>query len=147
MVAGVTPRTAGFSLIELLVVTAILSALAVGVSLAFARPGGTETDAARLDQALTRARDMALATGARHGLELDDAGWRILRYDAVAGAWQDTGGGRWSGTARPARPLRRDAPEVEVLPDGEISPLRIEFYRQAERTVCRAAGWGPVTCR
>ena len=72
---------AGFSLIELMVVVAITSILAVGATLALGRGGDPDSDAvAALEAQAADLRARAMLTGAVHRLEMQAGGW--VRMDA-----------------------------------------------------------------
>ena len=92
------PSDAGFSLLELMVVVAILSVLSVGVTLGLSRganPAARAADA--LQAAAAEARSLAMLTGAAHAIEVTPDGWRVAREGAEG--WVALSRGGWSGVA------------------------------------------------
>ena len=77
---------AGFGLIEVLVVVAITSILAVGASLAMPR-GVSDLDraAARLEAEAADLRHRAMVSGVDHALMIEPDGWTQARWQGGAG--------------------------------------------------------------
>ncbi|PWJ15792.1 GspH/FimT family protein [Jannaschia seohaensis] len=151
MGGGVTGREAGFSLIELVVVVAVLSVVAVGAGLAVGRGSdGATADAQRFARLVEVARASAVIGRQPEGLfvtatELRRAAW-------VDGAWQPSERGlRWRDdvllrleTPRPGPAV----PHLVFLPDGSGTAFEIAFAPQptGRRARCRGDGAGPMRC-
>lgn len=158
-------RAAGFSLIELVVVIAVLSVLAGGLALSLgAGPGGLAADPAlrearALQAAVTRARDQALMGRETLGLWLGADGWQVMRRDPLAGDWQARGparsvaGARWQIAGQETAPAAAadgpPAPPILFLPDGHGTAFSVDLPRRgpAAPLRCASPGWEGLTCR
>lgn len=111
--------TAGFTLLELLVVLVIIGVLATMVSLAIsgrAVDDRMQAESRRLEQLLRLASDEAQAKGIELGLRMTSEGFEFLAPDAGSGHWQVID----EGLFRP-----RDVPEPFFL-DLQIDGRRIQ---------------------
>lgn len=82
------PRAGGFTLLELLVVVAVIGILAVGATLSLGGLGASgkaETEAQRLAALIRYANDQAMLSGNDVGLHIDDGKYRFLQH--VSGGW------------------------------------------------------------
>jgi type II secretion system protein H len=143
--------SAGFTLIELVVVVAVLSVLAVGAGLV---ASGSERSAAQSDVQrfqrlveVTRARAIqarqvqglfVTTRGFQAGVETAD-GWEKPRHET-----------RWRGSVSLQVKTRRrtqDQPPIVLLPDGRISAFTLIFTPDnSTRIVCRSDGSAGVSC-
>ena len=151
------PR-AGFTLIELVVVMAIMSVLALSVSFSAARMGaGQQSDVAGFSAQFERLYERAIMGRAPLALSLSDRGWQMLRPDdSTPDRWIAVGRVRvLRGEARfetadltPAR--RTGAPllyaDLVFLPNGQSTPFRVAFISAQGVTRCTSDGWTGVKC-
>lgn len=136
---------AGVTLIELMIVVAILASLATGVSLLASRGAGTaETDLAAFRQSYADNTALAVLERRRRGLALEPGGSRQMLIRASG--WAEPGRLRaWKGPVswlvegpRPAP----GAPDIQFLPDGHSSAFVISFGTRQ----CRSDGWTGLRC-
>ncbi|WP_299693825.1 prepilin-type N-terminal cleavage/methylation domain-containing protein [uncultured Tateyamaria sp.] len=137
-------RDAGVSLIELVVVVAVLAVFAVGISLvpAGSGGGGADKDAARFQARMAALSDRAVQGRAVLGLRITARDMQPV--ERGTGGWRDIGPAElWGGpvTVQVTRGLG-DAPDILLLPNGRASAFAITFGRRT----CRGAGWGPPQC-
>jgi len=143
----------GVSLIELLVVVAVLSVLAIGVSLPL-RDGGSQApaDAARFASMFERTRTLAIHGQTQQGLRLTSRDMALMKL--TADGWQTSRQSiRFQGradfrTKTPANALSAlDAPEIIFLPNGQTTPFDLIFFGSGSRSaVCKSDGWMGVEC-
>ena len=128
-------REAGFSLIELLVVVAILSVLSLGAVLAASRGAGPlDRAAGALAADLAQARRMAMLGGVDHAVAPYHGGWRIerrsgdgwraLREVRVRGGSVETAG---------------EDPRAILRADGSVAGGALVLRRDGKSRVCRWA--------
>ena len=130
----------GFSLVEMLVVVAVVSVLAVGASLPLARAGGSaQADAARLVAAAARLRDLALVSGKAHALAVRPEGWTEERRGSAG--WEPIGPPQ---RFRSARLAGADGERLVLLPDGQSGAVRLRLEGRGA-VDCRA-GPAPLSC-
>lgn len=140
-------QDAGFSLLELLVVIAVVSTLVVGVTLSVSR--NDPTDAAQAEAILEQARDLrvaAMLTGDTHALILADGSLTVERL---------RGGTQWDPAASVAMdsdilvlqqdPAERDpgAARLLFLPQGQVGPVRFILNSSI---LCSSEGGALPTC-
>lgn len=154
---------AGVSLIELLVVVAMLSVLAVGVTLPLRQSANsTQADARLFQSVYARTRAQAVHSGALRGLKVDGRGLRLMQREADGQAqaprwqlsdqpirWQGRavfratgpqGGGVTAGQSGPR-------PDILFLPNGQTSAFDLRFTTPRHVPVsCSSDGWSEVSC-
>lgn len=140
------PGQAGVTLIELVIVVAVMASLAAGVSLMAGRGvAAGESDLSRFVRSYEQNRSLAVLERRMRGLVLDPAGSRqALKQD---GAWDQPGrlqrwNGRVSYLVEGARSAASDAPDILFLPTGQTSAFVITF----EARQCRSDGWTGLRC-
>lgn len=145
------PQDTGTTLVELLVVVAILAVLGVGVSLMAVRApqAAPQQDQTRFRTTFTRLQDLSVQGQAVHGLQVSASGWQAMRRDGDG--WQPLGQPqRWQGRALLSGGTRAYAPggpQIVLLPSGQSTPFDIRFAAGADRArACRGTGWDGVTC-
>ncbi|MDZ7708815.1 MAG: prepilin-type N-terminal cleavage/methylation domain-containing protein [Roseovarius sp.] len=152
-----TPPDRGFSLLEMVVVVAVIATLSVGASLSIG-PRGETADAPRLASVYDALRDAALLGQARRGLRLVPGGWQVLvPREGAEGGWQTSGAAvkfrsevRFEGEGGPILPTPPDdrlpQPDIVFLPDGEVTPFEAVFVTDATITACRSQGLAGLVC-
>lgn len=139
------PSTAGFSLVELVVVVAILSVLAVGASLVAVSRDREPADIHILTQSFERVRSAAVQSRQTQGLRLTPQG--IAVFDRRDGDWVARGTERrWRGRVQVSTDLPRqgrDGPNVVLLANGTVSGFAVNFAQGARCVLDRARG---LTC-
>lgn len=136
----------GFTLVELLLVVAAMSVLAIGGTLALGRFGPSYTPDAELLTAL----DAELATRARvarqvQGLEVTTTGYR--RLERRLEGWQPRGAdGRWSGRADWNTADASGRRLLVFLPDGRATPYDVAFRGAATGWRCIRDTWTAPRC-
>lgn len=83
-------RTTGFTLIEILVVVAIVAVVTAAATLSLGIIGDdneSRTEARRLASLIEVAQDEAVMQGREFGIELLSAGYRFVEYDPFAQVW------------------------------------------------------------
>ena len=135
---------AGFTLIELMVVVAILAMLTTTLTLSVNRPGVADlSDAKRFQAVFAQLRDEAVMSQQILGLQVDGQGFQRMRWQS--GAWDDLGAsGSWSGVVQVLQPTDRSP--VEFAPSAQIGPLLIRFEAGASVQTCRTDGWAGLSC-
>ena len=146
----------GFSLIELLIVIAVLSILAVSLSLTVGRTRqAAHVDASKFLQQAHLQRSLAVQGRGLRGLVISPQGMQVAEYRGQSQGWKIGATElRWSGRAallsHPPRsglgvPGRQ--PDILFRPDGGVSEFDIRFSsRQAGMVLCRARNWADVSC-
>lgn len=150
---------AGFSLVEVMIVVAVLSVLSVAAGLSVGRSGPAhEGDADAFAAAYEAGRLAAILARHPRALALTDTGWTPLEPDPEAqGGWRTAGperalAGAWRDGATGA-PLRSAVAAAETqadlvfLPDGQTTPVDLRFIARAGERRCIADGWGALACR
>lgn len=144
-------RTAGFTLIELVVVVAMLSVLAVGAGLVASRGGNSAmaSDMQRFQRQAETMRARAVQGRQVLGLFVTDRGFQAA-VDTVKGWEKHQTETRWRGrVAIEARAPRRvpNSPQILFLPDGRVSAFTLSFSKSSgRRSVCRSDGFAGVSC-
>lgn len=126
-------KTAGFSLVELVVVVAVLSTLAVGASLVAVSRDREPADIHILSQSFERARSAAVQSRQTQGLRLTPRG--VTGFVRQEGGWVAKGSERrWRGRVRVSADLPRqgrDGPNVVLLANGTVSGFAVNFTNGA----------------
>lgn len=135
-------REAGFSLIELLVVVAILSILSIGTVLTMFRTDDRVDLASRaLLEDMTEARRLAMVTGVDHALVPLQDGWR--RERRVGSGWKALGDTRFDGLSV----ISRDgAPRVIFGNRGETTGPDLLLSAAGRMVACGSETGGLPTC-
>lgn len=138
----------GFSLIELVVTVAVISVLAVGVTLVATRDKPVETDAEQFAGRYMMLRQLAVQGQERLGLAITPRSSQIFRRKGED--WQAEGREALWRERAVFRSLRPNAPanepEIVFLSNGQTSPFEITFGR-APAITCASDGWTGVSCR
>lgn len=144
-------RTSGFTLIELMVVVAVLSVLAVGAGLVASRGGksAATTDLQRFERHIQIARARAMQGRQVQGLFVTARGFQptVETNDGWDKKQIET---RWRGDVvlQLATPRRGpNSPHILLLPDGRVSPFSLSFApKDGRRIVCRSDGNTRMSC-
>ncbi|MBY5974326.1 prepilin-type N-terminal cleavage/methylation domain-containing protein [Ferrimonas balearica] len=145
----------GFSLIEVLIVIAVVSILAVGATLAIGRrERGPESDLTAFLSTLEHLSTRAVLTGRTQALEIGTESFLPARQaiDAVGEAtWVAAGPSRHlTGTLRVFPGLGTQSQDgtsrILLLPDQRTSLFDVEFVSDTDSWTCHANGWAPPDC-
>jgi general secretion pathway protein H len=147
-VRRVKPRSAGFTLIELMIVVALIALAASVVSLALRNPSDTQLEqegarlAALLESARAEARASGLAVqwlpGSAGADRSGNADFRFIGLPASAGLPQ-----HWLTAGVTAMVI--GAPAVVLGPEPMIGPQRIALSLEDRRLTLATDGLGPFT--
>lgn len=151
------PRVpAGFSLIELLVVVAILAILSVGLSLSLGRTvSSAKQDSTLFQSQFDTNRALAISGQHRRGFTIEAKGLRPLHLA------QNLGSVRWEASQRQipwAGKVLLDLdrrsftgtdlqPDIIFLRNGQTTAFTIWFGTGASKIQCQADGWTGLTCQ
>ena len=149
-------RDHGFSLLEMVVVVAVIATLSVGASLSIGPRGGT-ADAPRLASVYGALRDAAVLGQVPRALRLVPGGWQVLvPHEGLEAGWQPSGKPvkfrsevRFEGANGPILPGAEDRaprPDIVFLPDGGVTPFEAVFVTDATITACRSQGLAGLDC-
>ncbi len=139
-------ETGGFTLIEALVVTAVLSVLAVGLALGSGARG--HGDQQQFIQRFETAQALAVQGRQTRGLYVTET--RLRPAVLTAEGWLPLGEGvRWHGAVgfsadRPSFSATKDHPDIVLLPTGQATAFTIHFTQAGQQ--CRSDGWSGVQC-
>lgn len=146
MTGAARPAEAGFSLIEMMVVVAIVSVLAVSAGLALSRPRSSPTDEARaLERAVAQAAALAVLADRPYALALSPDGW-VTETAPTPGAWSEVPGSRHAlASGRLVVSDQSGTARLVLLPDGRISELRVTIETGDAAAACAVTA-GLVSC-
>ncbi|MDJ0630530.1 MAG: prepilin-type N-terminal cleavage/methylation domain-containing protein [Rhodobacter sp.] len=138
--------TAGFTLIELMIVITVLSVLTVTVSLGVNRPRSSNAqDWSRFETVHAAMREQAVLRREVLGLSIDPDGYQRLRR--VGGQWQEMSAAvHWRDSVTVQQPFDPRT-RVVFLPVGQSTKLRLVFKAGTAVRICESDGWGPARCR
>lgn len=160
MVRGIDLSDAGFSLLELVVVVAVMAILSITAVFSVGRTHEPVlNDAARFQAAYDRQRDAAIFSRSTRAMALSLEGWQGLeRADTEDGetGWRPAGVvQRFKGEARfrgkngafdeeawEGEPV----PDLVFLPDGQVTPFEVSFISTELVTRCTGSGWTGMSC-
>lgn len=140
-----SPTDAGVTLIELVVVVAVMASLGLGVVLTVGR-GETrgDSDLIAFQTAYDQGRSLAIHGQIRRGLLLRATGRRLATWRA--GGWQLSQQLQpWRGPVSyqvEGPQAQRDTPNIVFLPNGRTSAFSIQF----DQITCRSDGWTGLIC-
>jgi prepilin-type N-terminal cleavage/methylation domain-containing protein len=145
----------GFSLLEMVVVVAVLATLTVAATLSIGRRAGSG-DAARFVAAYRGLMDAALLGQEARGLRLMPGGWQVLRPEGPGQGWQGSGPVQpfrdavaFEGAEGPILPrpdLDPPEPDLVFLPDGKLTPVTVSFAAGGSVTLCRSVPLSGLDC-
>jgi prepilin-type N-terminal cleavage/methylation domain-containing protein len=138
---------AGFTLIELMVVVAVLSVLAVGVTITALRSDSASdsADMAWFEAQFNQYQSLAITSGHSYGIFVGPKDLRIARRQASGWNSQDSAR-KWRGKVSIANLSPRyklDRPDILLLATGQASTFDIAF---GSKNACRSDGWAGLTC-
>lgn len=135
----------GFSLLELLVVLAILGLASAAVVLAAPDPGGSlAAEAERFAARAKAARDAAIVEARPVLLEVSPAGYVFAGFRG--GEWSREAEQPWDEATR-AETARGQEPRTTFDPTGLADPLHLTLRRRDERMAIEIGHDGNVTIR
>ena len=146
----------GFSLLEMVVVVAVLATLSVGAVLALGERRAGPGDATRFAAVHDALRDAAILGQGAQGLSLMPQGWQVLVPDETEGGWKASGAvqkfqgeARFEGAGGPVLPrpeINPPRPDIVFLPDGKVTPFNAVFVTAKGVTQCRSHGLAGLQC-
>lgn len=148
-----TGADSGVSLIELLVVVAVLSVLAVGLSLPLRDDGNrVASDAVRFQSFFDRTRTLAIHSQTKRGLRLTPRDMALMH--STSNGWQVSNQSirfqvraDFRDQTPPGSEVAYGAPEITFLPNGQTTAFQLRFFGSGSGTaVCESDGWKGMTC-
>lgn len=145
--------SAGFSLLEMVVVVAVLAVLSVSVSFAVGRgAAGPGSDATRFADLFARLREAAVLSRHVQAIAVGQGGWQVMTRGDVG--WTTTGrpgqfrsAARFEGATGPlGGPDISPAPDLYFLPDAQVTPFSVTFIAPGVITRCATDGWADLAC-
>jgi general secretion pathway protein H len=129
----------GFSLIEILIVLAIIGVLAAVVQFSFTGADARQNLAAAAESAAHRielARSYAMQSNLEYGLRVEETAYRFVRFDPDAGVWQ----AQQDGLLRP--PALPSGVTLELTSDGFDQKAVEEMLKLPEDEATEAENGG-----
>lgn len=140
----------GVTLLELLLVVAVLSVLLVGLGLSTGRGANPmQNDRTRFEEQFNIARMLAVQGGLRHGVMIEADGLRHADFGTDGWRISDTLL-RWRG--RIAHRVVQGGgglgePTLVFLPNGQTTAFIISFEDGRGITQCSSDGWAGLVCQ
>jgi prepilin-type N-terminal cleavage/methylation domain-containing protein len=148
-------KTAGFTLLEMVVVVAVMATLTLAATLSVGRRAGP-SDVAHFAGAYGALMDAALLGQEARGLRVMQEGWQVLRPVAPGQGWHASGAvqkvrdtvvfegddGPILARERPDPPV----PDLVFLPDGKLTPVTVRFTAGDVVMLCRAVPLSGLDC-
>lgn len=141
---------AGFSLVEMLVVVAVVSVLAVGATLPLSRSApSTGSEAVQLVEAVDRLRTISILSDATHAISIDGDGWAVQRIlpGEVSNAVPRLEHRTRSRVTVAAGPDGANSARMLILPDGTSTLIRLRLDGEGGPVVCASSETGGLSCR
>lgn len=141
----------GFTLIELMVVVAVLSVLGVGAGLVASRStkSAATADLHRFERQIQTARARAIQGRQLHGLIITARGFQPT-VKTSEGWDQSLREIRWRGAVTLQLGTARQGPKsphIVLLPDGRVSRFTLSFASNGNRrVVCHSDGTAGMSC-
>lgn len=138
---------AGLSLIEVMVVIAIVSILSAGSLFLLARPTSTASDWQALRRAYEAQRLAAVTSGTPMALQLSAGGMTRAIWQGAAAKENWLALSEPRAWARVPQALETQGLQVVFLPSGRASGLTLRFQgSDGSLTTCKAAQWEALSC-
>ncbi|PCH98388.1 MAG: hypothetical protein COB84_02170 [Rhodobacteraceae bacterium] len=151
-----TSRDAGFTLIEMAIVIAVLSILtvSVGLGMTYGQVEAKATDDANAFIAnFERLKSNAIYRRLPQGVDITASGWHVVPFDSKHHIWGERGRQiRWDGsvdfrkTNTTGFAGTRRVPDIIFLPDGRSTSFEMRFLNSDLSLICSNDGWTGVIC-
>ncbi|WP_417733685.1 prepilin-type N-terminal cleavage/methylation domain-containing protein [Roseovarius sp.] len=149
----------GFTLLEMVIVVAVIAVLSITATFSVTQRKGGESDVLRFGAAYDRLRDAAILGHEPRGVALVPEGWQVLlppRPGAPDEGWQPIGRAQKfrgevrfqsaSGQIIPTELARVAGPDLVFLPDGQVTRFDISFITNGTVMRCYSAGLNGLAC-